>query len=73
MVDQYEDIIEDGDLVLIQTRKGDDRGQEMYEYSSYSESFIPSRRSVRIGTYELILRELEYDEVQGKDIRRIGD
>ena len=71
--DRYRDTISDGDLVLIQTYKGDDWGQELYQYSGYSESFIPCRKSVRIGNYELILKEIEYDEVTSDKIRRLED
>lgn len=71
MRDKYEDFIEDGDLVLIQIKKHDGCGQELYEYSSYSQSFIPCRESVMIGTYELKLEEIEWDDVSSDRIRRL--
>jgi len=69
--DKYGDQIQDQDLCLIQTWKEDKDGQELYFYRRATRTFVPIRDSVRIGTYELVLREVHEQDLKKKTIRRL--
>ena len=74
MKDKYGDELKDGDLVLIRTYKRGKYGQELYEYVESKKVFIPQRKVLKLGTYEMKVRELRTDEIKRCNvIRRIGD